>query len=78
MTIGGRSLHHQIPSREDCKKCHTTNDTNVIGFDEIRLNSRSTPAARRQLESFAPAGFFDQDLPSPAAQIPMPIRSPSG
>jgi hypothetical protein len=69
VTIAGRTFTHQIPSREDCKKCHTTNDTNVIGFDEIRLNAPLMPGARSQLETFAEAGFFDRGLPSPAAQI---------
>jgi hypothetical protein len=67
--IGGRALTHQIPSREDCRKCHSANDTNIIGFDEIRLNSPLLPGGPTQLEAFASAGFFAQGLPSPAAQI---------
>jgi hypothetical protein len=72
VTIGGRNLTHQIPSREDCKRCHTTNDTNVIGFDEVRLNAPLTAGGKTQLETFAEAGFFSQAPPSPAAQISDP------
>jgi hypothetical protein len=74
VTIAGRNFTHQIPSREDCKKCHSINDTNVIGFDEIRLNAPLMPGARSQLETFAEAGFFDRDLPTPAAQITDPDK----
>jgi hypothetical protein len=69
VTIGGKALVHQIPSRDDCKKCHAANFSNIIGFDEVRLNSALTPGGKTQLESFALAGFFNQAPPSPAAQI---------
>jgi hypothetical protein len=69
VTVGGRSFTHQIPSREDCRKCHGTNDTTVIGFDEIRLNSALRPGDTTQLETFSEAGFFNAPLPSPAAQV---------
>jgi hypothetical protein len=71
VTVAGRSFTHQIPSRDDCRKCHGTNDTVVIGFDEVRLNAPLTagPAARTQLETFSAAGFFNRPLASPAAQI---------
>jgi hypothetical protein len=70
--VGGRSFMHQIPSREDCKKCHGTNDTVVIGFDEIRLNAPLAAGGKMQLETFAAAGFFSRSPPSPVAQITDP------
>ncbi len=69
VTVAGRNFMHQIPSREDCRKCHGTNDTNVIGFDEVRLNAPLAPGGKAQLETFAEAGFFDSQLPTPAATI---------
>jgi hypothetical protein len=69
VTLAGMNRTHQIPSRDDCRKCHGTNNTPVIGFDEIRLNSPLMSGGRTQLETFATAGFFNQALPSPAATI---------
>jgi hypothetical protein len=67
--VGGRIHTHQIPSRNDCKKCHGANDTSIIGFDEIRLNVALESDGQTQLEAFASAAFFSQALPSPAAKI---------
>ena len=72
VTVGGRSFMHQIPSRDDCKKCHAANDTPVIGFDEIRLNAPLMPGGQIQLASFGNKGFFTRPLPAPAAQISDP------
>ena len=72
VTVGGRSFTHQIPSRDDCTKCHGTNDTTVIGFDEIRLNAPLAAGGQMQLQTFAAAGFFNQPLPLPVAQITDP------
>jgi hypothetical protein len=71
-TLGARNFNHQIPSRNDCRRCHGTNDTIIIGFDEIRLNFAPTPGGKPQLETFAQAGFFNDAPPSPAAQITDP------
>jgi hypothetical protein len=70
--IAGSSLTHLIPSRDDCKKCHTANVTPIIGFDEIRLNAPGGLAGKTQLESFALSGYFTQAPPSSAAQITDP------
>jgi len=72
VTIGGRALTHQIPSRDDCKRCHATNKVSIIGFDEIRLNAPIVAGTKTQLETFAEAGFFDGELPTPAATITDP------
>jgi hypothetical protein len=72
VTVAGRSHTHQIPSRDDCKKCHAANDTNVIGFDEVRLNFASVPGSKTQLETFASLGYFKQTLPASPAQISDP------
>ena len=69
VTIAGRSHTHQIPSRADCKKCHETNDTMIIGFDEVRLNGAEANDGSNLLQAFSEAGLFQGSLPSPPAQI---------
>jgi hypothetical protein len=64
----GAPFSHDIPSRQDCGACHDANAKvaqTFIGFDEIRLNSKLTPAsARTQLEDFT--GLFTSPPPKPA------------
>lgn len=72
VTVAGKGHTHQIPSRDDCKKCHTANGANIIGFDEVRLNAPASAGGANQLEAFAQAGFFNRAPPSPALQISDP------
>jgi glucose/arabinose dehydrogenase len=53
---------HEIPSRFDCRSCHESNETVVIGFDELRLSG--TESGESQLEALAAQGVFKQPLPS--------------
>jgi hypothetical protein len=62
--VGGKPLRHQIPSRMECTKCHSENDTTVIGFDEVRLNWSASAGAATQLASFASEGIFTAAPPS--------------
>jgi len=65
----GAPFMHDIPSRQDCGACHEANAKTAqtfIGFDEVRLNSKLTPASTTtQLEDFA--GLFTSPPPKPAA-----------
>ena len=56
-----------------CGECHEENGLvtqTFIGFDELRLNAKRTPAApRTQLQEFHEAGIFTAAPPNPAATI---------
>jgi len=60
----GSKLKHTIPNGFDCRTCHESNDTVIIGFDELRLNGPRSGQAGSQLSALADAGIFEQDLPS--------------
>ena len=68
MLNGGQPFMHALPSRNACGLCHEQNGMvaqTFIGFDELRLNSKLTPASpKTQLQTFADAGLFT--LPAPA------------
>ncbi len=59
----GKKLTHEVPSRFDCRSCHESNETVIIGFDELRLNSEG------QLQALAERGLFTQPLRSAPARI---------
>jgi glucose/arabinose dehydrogenase len=54
---------HEIPSRFDCRSCHESNETIVIGFDELRL-SGDGDGTGSQLEALAELGVFKKPVPS--------------
>jgi hypothetical protein len=71
---GRGTFTHQIPSQQDCEECHEGNrklhKASVIGFDEIRLNSKLEPQApKTQLQEMADLGFFKEPLPARPAEI---------
>jgi len=74
---GGQPFQHTLPSWKACGDCHTANGMvaqTFIGFDELRLNSKRTPAsAKTQLEEFAAAGIFMK----PPPQSPLAITDTS-
>jgi glucose/arabinose dehydrogenase len=53
---------HEIPSRFDCRSCHESNETPVIGFDELRLSG--SESGESQLAALAAQGVFKQPIPS--------------
>lgn len=73
MLNGAQPFDHTLPSRDHCGDCHHENGNayqTFIGFDEIRLNHKLTPAsAKTQLEEFQAAGVFTKQ---PAAGDPAP------
>jgi hypothetical protein len=60
----GSNLKHHIPNGFDCRTCHESNDTVIIGFDELRLNGPRSGKAGSQLSALADAGIFKQGVPS--------------
>jgi hypothetical protein len=54
----GEAFEHRIPSRIDCRKCHETNATMAIGFDELRLNGPGA-GAENQLAALEARGVFE-------------------
>jgi len=73
MVNGGQPFDHTLPSRDNCSDCHQQNGNayqTFIGFDEIRLNHKLTPAsAKTQLEELRDAGVFTQAPPQAARTI---------
>jgi glucose/arabinose dehydrogenase len=55
--------YHDIPSRFDCLTCHESNDTPIIGFDELRLAWPRTGGSVSQLVELDEAGLFVQPPP---------------
>lgn len=70
---GGTPFSHTLPSRNECGQCHEKNAVvaqTIIGFDELRLNTKlRADAPRTQLQAFADAGLFTQPLPAEPATI---------
>ena len=58
---GGEKRTHEIPSRFDCRSCHESNPTVVIGFDELRLG--------HDLDSLAARGVFIEAPPAEPERI---------
>jgi len=70
VTIGGKSIGHNIPSRANCQACHVANFTQIIGFDELRLNGKLTPAAAKtQLQEVIDKGWLTTNPTAPLADI---------
>jgi hypothetical protein len=70
VTVGGKGFMHNIPSRADCQGCHVANFTQVIGFDELRLNGKLTPAAAKtQLQEVIDKGWLTTPPTAPLANI---------
>jgi hypothetical protein len=78
VTLGGQTFNHDLPSQQDCKACHSANakknDGNgqsIIGFDEIRLNSKLDASSTGiQLPDFA--DVFMMPPPATPASITDP------
>lgn len=65
MTVDGEAFEHAVPPVLDCEKCHDSNPTTVIGFDELRLNAPAPgDEGVTQLERFAAAGVLAGALPA--------------
>jgi glucose/arabinose dehydrogenase len=60
----GTVSRHTIPSRFDCRSCHESQDTSIIGFDELRLNGPREGQTESQLDALAALGIFEEALPS--------------
>jgi hypothetical protein len=73
MVNGGQPFDHTLPSRDNCSDCHQQNGNayqTFIGFDEIRLNHKRTPAsAKTQLEELRDVGVFTQASPAAPRRI---------
>jgi hypothetical protein len=65
----GEQLWHAIPSRFECRTCHESNATPVIGFDELRLNSRLPAMQESQLHALYAQGVLGFAPPEPADEI---------
>jgi hypothetical protein len=76
MVNGGTPFMHTLPSRNACGNCHEENKgtvaspNDVIGFDELRLNSKfKADDTKTQLQTFADKGVFKQAIPTDPASV---------
>jgi hypothetical protein len=67
--IGGEQVEHLIPNKLDCRQCHESNPTRIIGFDELRLASPLPGSATSQLEDLHASGVLAGPLPAHPAAI---------
>jgi hypothetical protein len=72
VTVGGQRFTHQIPSREDCGKCHEANATAIIAFDELRLAWTPAGASETELARFRRLGL----VTGGPTDAPPPITDP--
>jgi hypothetical protein len=73
MVAGGAPFPHTLPSRQACGDCHEQSGKmgqTIIGFDEVRLNSKFTAASTKtQLQEFADKGIFMKAPPATPTTI---------
>jgi glucose/arabinose dehydrogenase len=62
------TVRHAIPSELDCRSCHESDETVVIGFDELRLSGPRGGETASQLDLLARAGLFEVAPPAPEAR----------
>lgn len=65
--IDEEALQHQVPATLDCRKCHESQRSSILGFDELNLNW-ATDGTQTQLERFAAGGILSP-LPGEPAVI---------
>jgi hypothetical protein len=63
--VGGAEFDHQIPSRLECRSCHESAPSPVLGFDALRLSSTLPGEDESQLE-----GLNEQELFNEAPETP--------
>jgi hypothetical protein len=67
--LGAASFEHQVPSRSQCRECHESNATVLIGIDELRLNVALEPGGPTLLERLWARGLLRVQAPSDPARI---------
>lgn len=68
----GKKFMHQIPSRFECRSCHESNVGEVIGFDELNLNTPLDQAGPSQLAQLAERGVFAHPVPEDPDRVQHP------
>jgi hypothetical protein len=64
VTVDGNEIVHTVPALLECRQCHESNTTDLIGIDELHLNTPLPGAGETQLEAMAAAGMFSGPLPA--------------
>jgi len=60
----GADFDHLIPTKLDCRQCHESNETRIIGFDELRLAAPARGHQKTQLDELHASGLLAGSLPS--------------
>jgi hypothetical protein len=69
VTQDGVMFTHNIPKLADCWNCHIANKATIIGFDELRLNSKLGTATTTQLEQVAQKGWLSKPPVAPFIEV---------
>ncbi len=72
VTIKSKPVTHNIPSQIDCRSCHISNLSPIIGFDELRLNGRRGAATSTQLQDVIAKGWLSSPPSPPFAEVVEP------
>ena len=68
---GGGRFTHVVPAELDCRKCHESQASPILGFDELALNTPLAAGQAAQLEVLAERGIL-----SAPAQDPLSVDHP--
>ncbi len=68
VTDDGTDFDHEVPSRFDCRSCHESNETVVVGLNELQLSDGPQPA----IGAWAARGLFARPLPSELERVSHP------
>lgn len=66
--LGAERFDHEIPSTLQCRSCHESQVTSVLGFEALQLNHRPQGANQTQLVALFERGVL-KTLPNPAPKI---------
>jgi hypothetical protein len=57
-TVGETSFEHRVPSLLECRQCHESSPSPILGFDELRLNHVVEEGESTELERLAGDGVL--------------------
>lgn len=73
VAIGGAEpFEHLVPSRLQCRKCHESAPSRVLGLAELDLSEPGADGGPSQLEAFAASGLFTSAPPAAPERIEHP------
>jgi len=68
VTTDGAALEHRIPNLLDCRQCHEASPSQVLGFDELRLN-HGVDGEQSELERIFEEGVLAGSMPVDPVEV---------